>query len=465
MKNKKIRIEYLPLYDKTAIIEHLEKMASKGWLVDDINPYFWTYKKIEPQQLKFDISYYAKSTRFDSEPSEELQNLYDLCEHNNWRLLLSASQLQIFVTDKLDAIPINTEPLLELEAINKIAKKGLFISLGVFFMMALWWLSIFHFLRVEFDIISLLASTSKLPFFVLLLMVITLTIMEIINYFVWYSRAKQSVETGGVNEVKAKTLLVRIHTCLFVIVIMLVFLNALFSGDNLKVVHYLLVFITTPLIVWLPLKLQKWFKEQKVGKGENILFTLLFSLFVMYVLVSILFSVGFTLLDKGNFHSNQFLELPLWVHDVRKIENIDREIRHSYDTSALFEQFKHRETVKTKSDSLMLNYTITNVKIASLYDFCENSLLSKIEKEYGQKPEQGDADVWQTQKLYQLKAEQKEVYLICYQNRIIELETSIELSTEDKKRIANRFNSWWQENFSDKSELPANSGITIVAYY
>ena len=52
MKTRR-RIEIFLPYDEEKIVRHLEKMARKGWLLSEINKFFWTYRRIEPCDLKF----------------------------------------------------------------------------------------------------------------------------------------------------------------------------------------------------------------------------------------------------------------------------------------------------------------------------------------------------------------------------------------------------------------------------
>jgi len=52
MKTKKRRLEALSFYDHTGIEKHLADMARKGWMIEQISNYYWTYRKIEPQELR-----------------------------------------------------------------------------------------------------------------------------------------------------------------------------------------------------------------------------------------------------------------------------------------------------------------------------------------------------------------------------------------------------------------------------
>ena len=58
MKGKKRKLELLSFYDHTGIERHLADMAQKGWMIERMSNYFWTYRKIQPQKLIFTVSYF-----------------------------------------------------------------------------------------------------------------------------------------------------------------------------------------------------------------------------------------------------------------------------------------------------------------------------------------------------------------------------------------------------------------------
>ena len=62
MKDKKRRIELFSFFDYTGIARHLTKMAEKGWLIEKMSSFGWTYRRIKPQKLHFFVSYYPKAS-------------------------------------------------------------------------------------------------------------------------------------------------------------------------------------------------------------------------------------------------------------------------------------------------------------------------------------------------------------------------------------------------------------------
>ena len=80
MKQTKRRIEVRSFYDRTGIERHLEKMAAKGWMIERVDGFGWRYRRIEPQQLRFAVTYFPKASEFDPGPTEEQQVYHDMAE-------------------------------------------------------------------------------------------------------------------------------------------------------------------------------------------------------------------------------------------------------------------------------------------------------------------------------------------------------------------------------------------------
>ena len=64
MKDTKRRIEAFSFFDHTGIARHLTKMAGRGWLLEKISNFGWTYHRIAPKKLTFSVCYYPKASDF-----------------------------------------------------------------------------------------------------------------------------------------------------------------------------------------------------------------------------------------------------------------------------------------------------------------------------------------------------------------------------------------------------------------
>ena len=124
MKETKRRLETFSFYDRTGLEAHLARMAAEGWLVEKIGQFFWYYRKIEPKTLTFSVTYFPKASQFDPRPSEEQETFYDFCAHTGWVLAAANAQLQVFYNERPDPVPIETDPVQEVETIHRAMKKS-----------------------------------------------------------------------------------------------------------------------------------------------------------------------------------------------------------------------------------------------------------------------------------------------------------------------------------------------------
>ena len=134
MKTKKRRMEFISFYDHTGLEKHFAKMARKGWLIEGISNLYWTYRKIEPQDLHFCVTYYPKASDFDPEPTEGQQRLLDFCAHTGWKLCCTWFQMQVFCNERENPLPLDTDPITEVDTLHRACKKNFLI--GYYFLLA-----------------------------------------------------------------------------------------------------------------------------------------------------------------------------------------------------------------------------------------------------------------------------------------------------------------------------------------
>ena len=195
MKNTKRRMEVFSFFDHTGISAHLENMAQKGWMIEKITTFGWRYRRIEPQKVKFAVSYYPKASEFDPEPSEEQKIFHEFCAHTGWKLACTSAQLQIFYNERKNPTPIETEPVLELQTIHASVKRGMLPSYLLLMLVAVLNARLFI-SRLLGDPIDLLASPSGLFSGFTVIWLALLCAVELVTYFKWYSKAKVAAEQG-----------------------------------------------------------------------------------------------------------------------------------------------------------------------------------------------------------------------------------------------------------------------------
>ena len=125
MKDTKRKLMPFTFYDRSGIERLLEEEAPKGWMLEKTSATGWIYRRIEPARIHFAVVYFPSATAFDPAPSDAQLRFQDFCEHTGWELISSNIQLQIYCNRNENPIPIETDPVIELENIHASVKKDI----------------------------------------------------------------------------------------------------------------------------------------------------------------------------------------------------------------------------------------------------------------------------------------------------------------------------------------------------
>ncbi len=180
------KLEYIlySFYDRTGIQTHLEQMAAKGWMVENMGRFFRTYRRMEPKAMHFSVVYFAPASEFDCAPGEEQQTFQDYCAEAGWTLAASWSQMLIFASDAEAPTPIETDAAVQVDAVHQAMKKNFLLSYGILLALAL-----FQLVRNLSDLrhhpTDTLANPAALSALVLWPLLVLFCATEIAAYFLW----------------------------------------------------------------------------------------------------------------------------------------------------------------------------------------------------------------------------------------------------------------------------------------
>ena len=195
MKDRKRQLENLAFYDKAAIEDRAACMAEKGWLVEQPGPYFWKYRRIEPKRLAVNVVYFPKASEFDPSPTEGQIQLEELCKRDGWILAARWGQMQIFYNEQKDPVPIETDPVIQVETVRAAMKKGmlpgqlLLAGLSVMQLMMLGW----QLWESPVRFLSRPATAYMIPVWFLVLCAV---LCELWGFLAWTRRAEKEAENG-----------------------------------------------------------------------------------------------------------------------------------------------------------------------------------------------------------------------------------------------------------------------------
>ena len=454
MKMKKRRWENISFYDHTGLEKHLSKMAKKGWLIEKISKFFWTYRKIQPQDIHFCVTYFPDASEFDPEPSEEQQTFYDFCAHTGWQLACTWHQMQVFYNEKANPIPLETDPITKVDTLHKAFKRNylpshyLILSLSLlqmFLRAAVFLLDPIDFLSDPFNFLQIITCLSLL----------TLSAVELLTYFIWHKKADRAAQNGAFVDTPS--------TRIFQISLFMLFLTAvacwivnLFTSGNLIFI-WLVVFSSIGVFATLICAsiIKYGLKKVKASKELSIAaIVTVTSLLTATVIIAL--SLGLISANRNGIFDNNPNSPPLCISDLIEIDKNDYTTKNeNQQTIFVGNQVvrqKPDKDIQNSSEMPDLQYTLATVNMPFLYDFCKKQMFREqddsdnknIPVQLQNLYESVDAHPWGAVEAYRLTASdgaKTNCYLLCYEKSIVEIQFSWEPSSEQMAIVGQKFAS------------------------
>lgn len=440
MKEIKRQIIRYAFYDQLSLQTHFEKMAQKGWLIEKINSFFFQFRRITPQTLHISVTYFPDASDFDPAPSDKQQMMEAFAAKDGWKLLTRWGQMQVFCNDANEPIPIETDPVTQVETIYRAMKKNL-IPVHFYLLLLAAYQLIFNGYRAFKDPVEFLSTPhlfTSLPVWLLFLLA---EIKEILICFRWYKKAKPAAAKGMFLPVKTNYWI----TVILLLSAVFVLISTLQLPYGLRKVAFVwIVFIVG--IIWLSHKIKQKLKNNGIPRSLNYTVTVLFTIFAtLLFLGSLVFYVIRYDLDDGKqpigtYEQNGWTfeiyddEMPLYVEDmITNIEDAEwSKEQKAHNKTFLLEVTEYEQDhIRGGPEriSLQINYRIIDVKLPFLYNTIKQALLNERQDEvhddfvFTDHYEPVDATPWQAMEAYQLhwSGSILSQYLVCYENRIVEI--------------------------------------------
>lgn len=435
MRNTKREFCSYLIFDYRGVEAHLSQMAARGWRLEKIGPWFWTYRRAEPAQVAYAVTYLPSVSQFSPEPSADRENLEELCAAAGWEPVAEWVQMQIFANERPDPVPLETEESVRLEIIHRSMKKNFLPWTVVVLVLAL----VMAGLQVKTlltDPYSLLSSTNLFPSFVWELLLV-LQAGNLLWYGRWLRRSRRSVAQGGACA-DAGLGLRRFN---LVILWLVLALAALFLVSTLLTtgaeIGLFVVCYTAGLVLLILLvdRTRRALKRRGTARGLNVFLTLLVDVVLAVVLVGVgpMVIVGLVSSNSGSvYYQGEHwdadpVSLPLTVEDVtgQHYEHVRR-----YDIgsgSLLIRERSCRETVLDGEDLRILDYDITTLALPGLYDLALEHCQTERYSSWPYRWQETDPAPWGAEAAYQLFKDTGvfqdtySLYILCWPDRIVEI--------------------------------------------
>ena len=449
MSTVKRTLVNVSFYDSEAIQQKLEQMAARGWMIQKAGNLFWTYTKIPPQKLRFAVTYFPEASEFDPSPSEKQLEREELCAQDGWRLVLRWDAMQIFCTDREDAVPIDTDPVPQVDNIHRSMKKKVLVAQLAVALSIL--LSLYVKLsQLRRDPADYLSDTSRLFTILLNLLLLLAIVSELVFYFHWERRAKAAAEHGVFLPVRAHR---GLSWGAVGLAIVFLFLSASFSSDGLL----FLFFVTAAMVI--PILLSRWMIGEMRHQGVSRRVNLAVTCAVMFVLMIVgtgAVTVGAAIqgwrvtpgeesqpvgqYDWDGLTMDIYDDpLPLEVEDLVQVDaRWSKEARLQESPLLAYGDYRQDLLYGQEVQGYELRYEITDVKVPLLYDFVKDGLIRNHQDEaLGEYLMPVDSAPWNAQEAYQLHWDGGllDTYLVCWESRFAEI-TFYWTPTQEQIQIA-----------------------------
>lgn len=376
MKDTKRQFNLFASYDHTGLEKHLEKMASKGWMLEKIGNHFWKYRRIESKALKFSIVFLPNLSESNVIAKDEKENFADFCSAAGWNYVTSSDKMLIFCNEEENPVPIETDASLQVSCIDKSCRKILLSELLLFFVSLIFYIGIeiYSFINNPIDTLSDGDDLSLLLYFFILSL---FGLSEYISYRKWYKKAKINAdENNCFTETKSK----KTVKILFVAFISLILFLFSLNSERFFVFGFafLLVFIcilAAHFLIIIPLR--KLFDKKdiptktrvKVSVAVSVCFSLIF------------FSVStFTILKNTNHYSsilntfeNSDNMQPLTIEDLTETTGKEYTTLSNKEKSIIVQNY-YCWQFGTSDHDADIRYEITDFKLPFLYDVFKKHL-------------------------------------------------------------------------------------------
>lgn len=454
--NTKYRMESFALYDYQGVERHLEKMEARGWRLERTG-LFWKYRRVEPRQVHYAVTYIPGLSEFDPVPTREQTQLRELCAAAGWEEAGDWLQMQIFRTEQPDPLPLETEDAVRLDVLRRAGRKSI-VQQNIPLILMLLLMLAQNIFRLFWDPVRILSMTSWMLAMLGLLLTFLVTAGNLLDYALWIRRSERSVAQGGpCAPSSGYRWLARIFWPLYGVAL-LGYVLALVTEGSPQILPVLLLYLVGLVVLILLVRgVREGLRRRGVNKSTNKALTVAADVLGAVVLVG-----GFSaLIFWGVTQQGWFLDRPAAVYEIDgfqfKIYHDDLPLTVEDLTGLELENYSYERTEYNSpllgylwgtqwylsiagAGEPGLSYEVVTVRAPFLYDWC----LSKRLEEYEEYPDREyrpeDSSPWGAQAAYRLwwDGEAWDWWLLCWEDRIVKLHADWPLTDRQKEIAAER---------------------------
>lgn len=428
MRTKKRVFTDFAFYDRTGMQKYLEKQALKGWRLFEIKGNNWSFTRIEPRKLSYGIAYYPNASEGNTDISENQQIFIDMCGQTGWNLAARSGALHVFFNLSEDPVPINTDAALEIEMIHKTMKKTL-LSAWFRGMALCGFVILLRLLSLMLSPVDRLASYMELFVLAYHVILFAVVLLMLSKYYCWLRKAKLAAQMDNSTTPTKSYPYVSLIMAISVLFIMI-----LAFAESVHISVFVVgggcgLFIVIMLLLR---KMLEWDgREISLLRSVAEVSVVFLCAAVLVTFLVLPFFINNSRTDTYTYEGKQYDVyndvLPLRIEDIEDNAPGGYSYKMVDDTQTFMLRYVEAKQIPRKDTEATqrLSYRIATVKIPLLYDWCANAMLRET-KGY----QITTRNIEGAETVYYCVTDKDHCWLICYENKIVELKANWMLSEE-----------------------------------
>ena len=416
MKNTKYMLIDAQLYDYAYIEEKLTRLAAEGWHPEKVGTMLWKFRRGEPKQVRYAVTFAPSASAFNSRPTEAEEDLADLCAQAGWVRVGTQAQRHIYRNDDPNATPLETDEGERLKNIRKTMRKHFFpMEVLMIFLFLMQFFMHFHTMTRYPG--RTLSSPMMVTTLGMCLFVAAIHGILLLDSALWLRRARRAVDSGEAIPANRFYRSFRWVIWAFLILYLLCLLWTVGLGFLSWVV------ITSTVVLLGSVGGIALCKRMNAPRWVNILVPPVFGILVIAVLAPLL------VFSFDSFEPTTVEDLPVTLTQLTGETGTQREIMQE-DSSFLSSYGRYWDSGE---DDVRITYTIVDVKCPLFYDM----LLNEQEQQFMQSSlysylpiEEELRDQFDAEYVRHSRNNTGDRWLICWDSRIVNLRASWELTEE-----------------------------------
>ena len=426
MKNVKYKLIDTQLYDYSLIEEKLTRLAAEGWHLEKLGTLAWKFRRGEPKQVRYAVTYAPSASAFNSRPTAAEEDLSDLCAQAGWVRIANQAQLHVYRNEDPGAVPLETDENERLKTIRKSMKKHFFptelLMIAIFLMQFFMHLSTM--IRSPGRTLSspMMVTTLGMCLFVALIHGVLA-----VNGLLWLRRAQRCVDEGEAVPVNRFYRRFRWVIWAFLILYLLCLLWTVGLG------FLAWVLLTSAAVLFVTAGGVALCKRLNAPRWVNMVVPAGLCALVVAILIPVLIFGVDRYIETDQQELAEYI--PLTLTALTGETNTERYIQEEH-SSFLCAYGRYWDTF---GDEVRLSYTIVDVKCPLFYDALLNEQEQQLQvySHYGIDAEVAElAERFGAEYARHAGSTLGDRWLICWDSRIVYLKASWELTEEQLDILA-----------------------------